>query len=353
MRRRPIQGSSSTTPLRPSTPVTMTSGGTLRRSLDFKSQIPIRIGFEPQSSDQQTYFRARVLERHRQATLQSSTATPSALQAIRTSSLFASRQQQPIDAAFKVYKDRLQTDLGDFRALCSRLLLQEQEEKEKWHALCLKMMKERDTARQRVNALMSERESHSESSPAVPASAKENTPSKATKREREDETSSTPVQELPSASSPVEPRPIRSLRSSPVPSASLCNSSSSPLPSTSSSEPPSPETTVSPTSTTSSKSTPCSDSSSLNIITFNPARSPNDKTSFDVFGEIDIPETRPVKRRKSYDSTSDKKTTTKDGAATSKEGSTGNEQPPPFFLIDYTDIMYIPMKGRLVCRACL
>jgi hypothetical protein len=97
--------------------------------------------------------------------------------------------------------------------VCSRLILQEQE-KEKWHTLCLKMMKEKDTARQRVSALIGERETHlSPSSSAAPASsAKENVLSKASKRAR-DKPSST-VQELEStqglisASSPVGSRPI-------------------------------------------------------------------------------------------------------------------------------------------------
>ena len=334
----------------------MTNGGALRRSLGFNSQIPIRIGFGNQSSSQQASLRARVLERHRQSLVNSTSQTSTASathQAMRTSAS-ASVGQQPIDNAFKVYEDRLQTDFRDFRAMCSRLILQEKEEKEKWHTLCLKMMKERDTARQRINALISERETHlSSSSAAVPASSAQgkNVASKASKRGRDESTSSAAAQEQPSSrSSPVESRPIRSLRLSPIssplrsPSATSLNNSSTPinsssLPSTSSESPPplpsSSNANVVLTSTTSS-TPPCSDLSSssvppLNIMTFNPARSPNDKTCFDVFGEFDIPESRPVKRRKSYDS---------------------SDEPLPF-LVAHTDIMYMPMKGRLYCRACL
>ena len=341
----PIQssGPGRSTQLRPSNPSVMTNGGALRRSLGFNSQIPVRIGFGNQSSSsQQASLRARVLERHRQSlvnsTSQSSAAAAATHQALRSSvsASSASASQQPIDNAFKVYEDRLQTDFRDFRAMCSQLILQEKEEKEKWHTLCLKMMRERDTARQRINTLISERVTNhlsSSSAEIPPASAQEkNLTSKASKRGRDE---SAAAQELPSRSSPVETRPIRNLRLSPIsspprsPSAAI---NSSPLPSASSESPPPSSSNVLTSSTP-----PCLDSSSssavpLNIMTFNPARSPDDKTCFDVYGEFDIPESRPVKRRKSYDSSSD--------------------EPLPF-LIAHTDIMYMPMKGRLFCRACL
>ena len=333
----PIQssGPSRSTQLRPSNPSVMTNRGALRRSLGFNSQIPIRIGFGDQSSSsQQASLRARVLERHRQS-LVNSTSHQAIRSSVSASSTSAS--QQPIDNAFKAYEDRLQADFRDFRAMCSRLILQEKEEKEKWHTLCLKMMKERDTARQRINTLISKRETNHLSSPsaAVPpassAAQEKNVISKASKRGRDESNNSAATQELASSrSSSAESRPIRSLRLSPIsspprsPSAAI-NSSS--LPSASSESPPS----------SSSSTPPCSDSSSsavppLNIMTFNPERSPSDQTCFDVYGEFDIPESRPVKRRKSYDSSSD--------------------EPLPF-LIAHTDIMYMPMKGRLFCRACL
>lgn len=64
-----------------------------------------------------------------------------------------------------------------------------------------------------------------------------------------------------------------------------------------------------------------------------------------------------MKRRKSYSaelSSDNKIASTKDGAVKEADaGSSRKEQPPQPFLFDYTDIMYIPMKGRLFCRACL
>jgi len=368
------------TQLRPSNPSTTTDGGPLRRSL-LRSQIPIRTSFGgvPQPSPQ-VLLRSQALEQRRQlfSTSPQSSAAATALQAMRTSA----PGQQPIEAAFKAYENRLQTDLRDFRAMCSRLILQEQEEKEKWHTLCLKMMKERDTARQRVSALISERATSHLSSPSVTtasAYANEHLASKVPKRARDENSSAAQASthELPpTRSSPVESRPIRSLRSSPIPSppgspsASLYNSStavhSSSLPSTAttSSPPPGSNATVPPTLPTPRSTLRSSPVNPLNIMTFNPPRSPNDKTCFDVFGVIDIPETRPVKRRKSIDSSSsNNKKTTEDGETIKgsnchpsrdvKVKSDAEVSAPRPFLIAHTDIMYIPMKGRLSCRACL
>ena len=130
--------------------------------------------------------------------------------------------KQLLEAAIKFYQDRLQTDLGDFRATYTRLILKEKDEKEKWRTLCLKMMKERDTARQKVSALISEWEIHlssslTSSSPSAapgPVSSTESIASKVSKQTRKESDSQENTQELPSL---VEPRPIRSLRS-PIPS---------------------------------------------------------------------------------------------------------------------------------------
>ena len=129
---------------------------------------------------------ARVLERHRQSLVNSSRQSSAANATIRTTSASSAsanqQQQQPlIDNAFKFYEDKLQTEFRDFRAICSRMILQEKEEKEKWHCLCLKLMKERDTARQRISALISERLSSSASS-----AQEKNVASKASKRGRDE-----------------------------------------------------------------------------------------------------------------------------------------------------------------------
>ena len=95
----------------------------------------------------------------------------------------------------------------------------------------------------------------------------------------------------------MEPRPIRSspIPSPPTsPSASLHSRQSflSSIFHLLSSPPPLiVKATISPTSAT--PSTP--PATPLNIMTFNPTRSPKDKTCFDIFGAIDIPETQPVK----------------------------------------------------------
>ena len=380
---------------RPPSSSSMANAVPLRRSDTlFKSQIPIRVncGTEQRSRiHHQALLRAQAFERHRQSWL--STPQPFALQVMRTLSSSSAgpttgqhQQQQPIETAFRVYQDRLHTDLVDFRAMCSRLISQEIKEKEKWHTLCLKIMNERDTARQRVSALIREREarlsssSSSSSSSSTSSSAKENVSSKRAR----DETTSSPsqednAQELPPAqSSPVESRPIRSLRSSTSPtpsspaspSASLHNSSSTPIHSSSlpftSSPPPPP---LPPNSNITVPPTPLTPSSSPHdIMTFNPSRSPNDQTCFDVSGVIDIADIRPMKRHKSYDSSSSLSEINKTvqnvkdedviipqcpGEKTkSKKDAEPSGIPRPF-LIAHTDIMYMPMKGRLFCRACL
>ncbi|KAJ3494618.1 hypothetical protein NLJ89_g10772 [Agrocybe chaxingu] len=63
-----------------------------------------------------------------------------------------------IERAFQIYTERHESDLRDFRGLCIGLAAHEQHEKEKWHSLCMKIMKERDMARQRVEELVEERE---------------------------------------------------------------------------------------------------------------------------------------------------------------------------------------------------
>ena len=61
-------------------------------------------------------------------------------------------------------------------------------------------------------------------------------------------------------------------------------------------------------------------------MTFNPTRSPDDKTCFDVFGAIDIPETRPVKRRKSYDSSLSSNKPMEDGEIDESSGPSREEK---------------------------
>ena len=92
-------------------------------------------------------------------------------------------------------------------------------------------------------------------------------------------------------------------------------------------------------------------------MTFNPTRSSNDKTCFDVFGAIDVPETRPVKRRKSYDSFLSGNKTMENGEIDESSGSSWEEKeaeasPPRHpFLIAHTDIMYkAEFFAKLVCE---
>ncbi|KAF8878016.1 hypothetical protein CPB84DRAFT_1794466 [Gymnopilus junonius] len=60
---------------------------------------------------------------------------------------------QTVESAFTVYGERLQADLRDFRALCTTLVVKEYQDKQRWHSLCMKMMRERDVEKQKVLAL--------------------------------------------------------------------------------------------------------------------------------------------------------------------------------------------------------
>ena len=197
----------------------------------------------------------------------------------------------------------------------------------KWHTLCLKMMKEGDTSLVNEKFTCHRRRCHHHAAPG-PASSTKSIASKASKRTREESDSQEKLKSCRALWNRVlfeayVHHPF------PVASASLHNSSTAVNPSSHPSSTSSPpplivKATISPTSATPSMppATP------LNIMTFNLTCSPNDKTCFDVFGAIDIPQTRPVKRRKSYDSPLSGNKTMEDGkidesSGPSREGKDG------------------------------
>ncbi|PPQ99486.1 hypothetical protein CVT24_005277 [Panaeolus cyanescens] len=54
---------------------------------------------------------------------------------------------QTIETAFKVFNDRFQKDLREFQTVCTRFVIKEMQEKDRWHRLYLEVVKERDEAR--------------------------------------------------------------------------------------------------------------------------------------------------------------------------------------------------------------
>ena len=78
--------------------------------------------------------------------------------------------------------------------------IDQKEEKEKWHTLCLKLVRERDTTRQRISALItSEHDTHLSSSSVPASSAQEkDVASRASKLLGGREDSTLSAQDLPS-----------------------------------------------------------------------------------------------------------------------------------------------------------
>ena len=264
---------------------------------------------------------------------------------------------QSIEKAFNVYGERIRADLRDFRGLCTNLVVQEQMEADKWHSLCMKIMKERDYARQQLHILSQER--RTQSPPTSPVMTNEGSSATALKRGIED-VDPAPMDDTVrnTSSSPVDVRPMRGIRLSPVhsPACSSARLSASPPPPFSHSISPSPP-------------------SSADIV--------DGENS--AAGSSDGP---PVKRRKSVESdrsVSSERTLVDPTAQVDRrtlQNSNGvhvkqqSRTPsplsfptkPPAFVpppgktlgvrslpgeFTHVDLMYVPMKGSLVCRACL
>lgn len=65
-----------------------------------------------------------------------------------------------LDAAFHTYAERCASELANLRIVCTRAILKERQDREKWRSHCVTFKQERDVARERVRALIGEREAH-------------------------------------------------------------------------------------------------------------------------------------------------------------------------------------------------
>ncbi|PPQ77913.1 hypothetical protein CVT26_005167 [Gymnopilus dilepis] len=311
---------------------------------------------------------------------------------------------QSVESAFNVYGERLQADLRDFRALCTSLVVKELEETRKWHSLSLKLMKERDAARQKIHNLevsssLRDHPSGTAASTEMVTSTTATSPSppsspRGSKRTREEvdtlqvatkHTSTSRSHGSPSTS--PEP-PILPLTNSPKPTAFPVHSPpgspytpTSPLllpPLSSSSES---DASIPPLSALSSSSSmegvSASDgfaipafgpSATLTLPTFVPegwspslsysssssASSPSFSPPMGLATDIH-PDAPPMKRRKSCGS---------DMAQAEMQAKPASVVEPDVKPVVHAssspageplhvDIMYTPMNGQLVCRACL
>ncbi|KAF8952211.1 hypothetical protein BDZ97DRAFT_1931128 [Flammula alnicola] len=379
-----------------------TQGGPVRRAI-FRSQIPIRIQLQGQGpTTPHTHAHSRVIE-HRMRNLQpfSTPQNPNASSqrpysnanaAHHVARSLAETQSlvKNIEAAFTVYGERLQADLRDFRTLCTTLVMQEQQEKEQWHSLCIKIMKERDAARVRVQALLSGgREAHP-GAPRTSSPPNDTGSIRGAKRGREDPNAT--VSEAMGDASPrsksSEPRPLRSLRSSPTPSppGSPSRVTGHPSLSPTESSPPPPNSAESdqvPSTPTPIQSAPPSLTTFRATATPSPTPSSGSNKSDQAAPECQPP----MKRRKSCDSSLSTCSTTtlvdrsqermtnalrdSNGAACrdvklrlhSRSPVATEHLPLPVVNptgapclpgeFSHVDIMYVPVNGSLVCRACL
>jgi hypothetical protein len=65
-----------------------------------------------------------------------------------------------LDNAFRSSAERIQSELANLRTACTRAIFREQQDKERWRRHCVTFKQERDVARERVRALIVEREVH-------------------------------------------------------------------------------------------------------------------------------------------------------------------------------------------------
>ncbi|KAF4615976.1 hypothetical protein D9613_011277 [Agrocybe pediades] len=285
---------------------------------------------------------------------------------------------QSVEKVFSVYEDRSRMARHDVQKVLTDLLVKEQQQKEKWYFLFVKMMKERDVFRQRVEVLES----------AVAAA------SRAVKREREEDEEekmgfAAPVaaagEKVESKSRSSSPRPIRPLRAvSPTSSSLLGNHTLFPVHSPFSTPPcstPPPSKSalsygtappLSACSTSSSSSESASSSSSSGR-----RDSISHTSSMHEYSDSDPEDLPKVKRRKSCDDGTSSISSnhsrgfglpghdkfliyrTLDATSTPAERyvkpAFSARQGPltPSTEFSHVDIMYTRIDNRLVCRACL
>lgn len=255
-----------------------------------------------------------------------------------------------LDLTFRTYAERIQNELIGLRSVCSKAVFREQQDKEKWRSHCFTFKQERDVARERVRALINEREAQKER-PNTGDESDSSTGSRGVKRMRAESSSSG----------------SRSRSSTPS-SATAVDDSDEVLRVYTLSYP-------SPMLPPVAKTIPKRSQSAGPVLC---SAIKGDGTALDITvsypGGISLEEHRLAKRRKSE---SDASTSTKEPVEVPRSaGSPKTPSPPsplvpryaerpatpvtppstvPRHAIDLThvDIMYAPANGKLECRVCL
>lgn len=220
-----------------------------------------------------------------------------------------------LDTAFRSYAERIQAELAALRTACARALCREQQDTARWRRHCAAFKRERDVARERVRALIGEREARAAGSKRP----REDEPDQAQEQEqaRAGSRDSTPSSTTVTAVADDDDDDAGTACPSPpyVPLVLDCDPAAAPAP---------PQR-----------------SKSADPVLYAPAPPPTrDTTAFDVTvtappgGARHIrPEPAPALKRRR-----------KDEPPTS---------PPPGVELAHVDLMYVPVNGRLACRACL
>ena len=293
-----------------------------------------------------------------------------------------------LDNAFRGYSDKFQQDMANLRLACTRAVYSEQQDKERLKTRCLSFKHELDIVRQQMRALMSERDALL----AMNNSGNESE-GRGVKRFRDPENAKGGQELLISASrspSPVEPASASSSISSltaPPQSGSLPPSSASsgelrspykdnesrpsrtrPSKRRSSSECPPPSASISPSPPSpalSSASCPSLDLPSLRNRTpafIVPYKS--DGTAFEVTDDPceTIKVRRPRKKRRHVEvedgeivvkGLGEHDMDTDNDSEGSDKSSPISQPTSPQIEVTHVDLMYVPAKGVLTCRACL
>ncbi|KAH9483299.1 hypothetical protein JR316_0005405 [Psilocybe cubensis] len=308
----------------------------------------------------------------------------------------------PLDKAFSVHASRMRADLSEIRAVCMALFMHEQEEKRRLHEVCVRVMRERDVARAKVGELMRGQQtgqvnfSHSGVS-NISSMSRDGSPSspnanvdadvsavRGGKRTRDADItpsgSSTGMENRSPGSISRSPRTVRPLRKSSPPLSPLQGIQSPELQHFASPPPPlSSVSNGSGTGTAPPNSALSDDSSSASSSGFS-SQSRSRSNSYDDLSSTSSSSSASasamypyasVKRRKSCDGAIHVHTETllppvqsllmqSDASPHNyNEGAMPrslNSNTAPHVLkgtFPHVDIMYLPVDGGLVCRACL
>ncbi|KAF9457399.1 hypothetical protein BDZ94DRAFT_1301940 [Collybia nuda] len=279
-----------------------------------------------------------------------------------------------LDAAFRTYADRCATELSNLRTVCTRAILKERQDREKWRSHCVTFKQERDIARDRVRALIGEREAHLVRPVISEDQTKDTCPAEGESKAISESFRSVPSRESTPSSTAVASDPEDDVSFYLLPYPSPTRLVNAPV---------------------ASPVTSHKRSRSADAVLPSSSSSKRDLTAFDItvtenpHGDRLIPTERAMKRRRSEDPPASARFTSVEGGGLgecdmelesevdgaelqpklevqetprrnlrSPSGSPSLHaspigQPSPAIELSHVDLMYLPTNGKLVCRVCM